>query len=131
MRYPFGYGLSYTDFELRNLRVSAKTASKEDVVKVLVDVSNTGSRAGTEIVQLYTGYCGPSVERHLKDLRGFERVTLEPGQTKTVSIPLAVSDLSYYDDAKGEWRVDPIGYRIIVGNSSMDPDALEAVLEVR
>ena len=55
----------------------------------------------------------------------------DAGQTKTVSIPLAVSDLSYYDDAKGEWRVDPIGYRIIVGNSSMDPDALEAVLEVR
>lgn len=131
MRYPFGFGLSYTEFELKNLRVSAKAVGEADTVKVLVDVTNTGKRAGTEIVQLYTGYCNPSAERHLKDLRGFERVSLEPGQTKTVSIPLAVRNLAYYDDAKGEWAVDPISYRIIVGNSSADAHALETTLEVR
>ena len=131
MRYPFGYGLSYTDFELKNLRVSARAAGEGDTVKVLVDVTNTGDVPGTEVVQLYTGYLSPSVERHPKDLRGFERVALEPGQTKTVSIPLAIRDLAYYDDTKNEWLVDPICYRVIVGTSSRDAHALETTLEVQ
>jgi len=130
MRYPFGFGLSYTTFSISNLRISSRYASKEDSINVLADVANTGSREGTQVVQLYSGYVNPSAERHVKDLRGFERVSLLPGETKTVKFALDISDLAYYDPAQKKWRVDKIKYKIIISTSSNDENALEDFLEV-
>ena len=131
MRYPFGFGLSYTSFSFDNLRVSSKNAGERDTVNVLVDVTNTGSMEGTEVVQLYSGYMNPSVERHCKDLRGFERIALAAGETKTVSFSLNIYDLAYYDPQKKQWVVDKIKYKIIAANSSDDKNALEVFIEVK
>jgi beta-glucosidase len=89
-------------------------------VTVSVDVTNTGARAGDEVVQLYAQHMGSRVARPIKELRGFKRVTLEPGQTRTVRLPLAVSSLAYWDSASTGWIVEGEPVRLLVGASSAD-----------
>jgi len=118
--YPFGYGLSYTTFAYSNLRVSSGTVSGKTAVTVSVDVKNTGSRAGDEVVQLYVTHLNSAVARPLKELQGFKRVQVKRGQTLTVSLPLTSAALSYWNVAKHDFVVEPGQVEIMVGASSAD-----------
>jgi beta-glucosidase len=118
--YPFGFGLSYTTFEYSNLRTSADSVNAAGEVVVSVDVKNTGTRAGDEVVQLYVKRVNSVVERPIKELRGFERVTLRPNETRTVRLPLKGTDLTYWDAGKHSFVVEPGAVRIMLGASSAD-----------
>ena len=87
---------------------------------VRVDVSNTGARAGDEVVQLYVRHVHSDVERPKKELKGFRRITLQPGETQTVALPLAAAALAYWDTGLGGWRVEADRVRVMVGASSDD-----------
>ncbi|MDH5171195.1 MAG: glycoside hydrolase family 3 C-terminal domain-containing protein, partial [Gammaproteobacteria bacterium] len=95
--FPFGFGLSYTTFAIDRFRASQSQARAADVVRFSVDVTNTGTSAGAEVVQLYVTCPGSAVERAELELKGFARVSLDPGETKTVEIPVPVNSLAYYD----------------------------------
>jgi beta-glucosidase len=116
-QFPFGHGLSYTTFELSALKLGAERVGAGDAVKVEVTVKNTGTRAGDEVVQVYVTDVAASVTRPVKQLRGFERVRLEPGASKLVSFTLGPADLGLLD-ARMSWVVEPGEFRVTVGNSS-------------
>jgi beta-glucosidase len=116
--YPFGYGLSYTTFKFSNLKTSASQLAKDGTVIVSVDVTNTGSRSGDEVVQLYVKHLRSKVERPGKELEGFRRVTIDAGQTKTVEISLPASRLAYWDTKAGDFRVETEPVSLMVGDSS-------------
>jgi len=118
--FPFGFGLSYTTFEYANLAVVPATISANGWVRVTADVTNTGVVAGDEVAQLYIGYEHSSVDRAVKDLKGFERVHLEPGQTATVAFDVPAANLAYWDTTTSSWTVEPITYDVEVGSSSQD-----------
>ncbi|HEV8265577.1 MAG TPA: glycoside hydrolase family 3 C-terminal domain-containing protein, partial [Gemmatimonadales bacterium] len=128
--YPFGHGLSYTTFAYKNLRTSAPTVRADGAVTVSVDVTNTGKRTGDEVVQLYVQHLGSAVTRPRKDLRGYARITLRPGETRTVQLPLGASSLAYWNADGHRWVVEEEPVRIQVGASSTDV-RLEATLRVR
>jgi beta-glucosidase len=129
-RYPFGHGLSYTRFAYASLALDAASVRGDGVVTALVDVTNVGGRAGEEIAQLYVGFPGAKVDRPVKLLRGFEKVALEPGETKRVSFRLSVKDLAYYDVASRSWKVEPMTYTVLAGPSSRAADLLSTSLTV-
>jgi len=118
--YPFGHGLSYTTFSYANLRASADPVAPSDTIVVRVDVTNSGKRAGDEVVQLYVRHVGSSVERPNRDLRGYRRITLAPGETRTVEMPLAISSLAYWDAERDRWVVENEQVQLQVGASSKD-----------
>ena len=118
--YPFGHGLSYTTFTYANLRTSADSAGTNDTVLVSVDVTNSGKRSGDEVVQMYVEHVGSSVERPIRDLRGYRRLTLEPGETRAVQLPLPISSLAYWDGNGHRWVVEADQVRIRIGASSAD-----------
>ncbi|HEX8942516.1 MAG TPA: glycoside hydrolase family 3 C-terminal domain-containing protein, partial [Gemmatimonadaceae bacterium] len=118
--YPFGYGLSYTTFAYKNLRTSADRLAADGQITVSVDVTNTGQRAGDEVVQLYVQHTGSKVARPKKDLRGYKRITLAPGETRTVTLPLAGSSLAYWNADTHRWVVESEPVRLQVGSSSAD-----------
>jgi beta-glucosidase len=115
--YPFGYGLSYTQFQFSNLNVAQASAQAGGVVNVQVEVGNIGGRTGDEVVQLYIHQHAQHITRPVKELKGFKRVTLEPGQTKTVTFELAVNQLGFYDEAQN-FVVEPGPVEVMVGDSS-------------
>ncbi len=119
-RFPFGFGLSYTTYHYANLNVASSSLFPGGTLHAMADVTNTGGVAGDEIVQLYVGYHGSSVDRPVKDLRGFTKVHLEPGETKTVAIDVPVQDLAFYDVSASAWEVEPIAYTVYVGPSSAE-----------
>jgi beta-glucosidase len=127
--FPFGYGLSYTTFAYSGLRASASRLRPEDEVTVSLDLKNTGSRAGDEVVQLYVRHEKSKVERPKKELRGFERVALQPGETKTVAMKLKAASLAYWDEKAGRFVVEEGPIRLMVGGSSSDT-RLETTLTV-
>ena len=127
--FPFGYGLSYTSFRYANLRLSAPTVGGNGTVTVSVDVTNTGKRAGDEVVQLYTHQRTSRAQQPLQALRGFQRVHLGPGQTSTVRLQLRAADLAHWDVTRGRWVVESSLYDLLVGGSSADVRA-RAVLRV-
>ena len=118
--YPFGFGLSYTTFRYSNMRTSAAAMKKDGTVTVSVDVTNTGSRSGDAVVQLYVGYPDAKVERPREELEGFQRVTVEAGKTKRVEIPLPASRLAYWDENAKALEVASGPVKLMVGDSSMD-----------
>ncbi|MEQ7799017.1 glycoside hydrolase family 3 N-terminal domain-containing protein [Pedobacter sp. ASV1-7] len=117
--YPFGYGLSYTSFDYTNLQLSAKEVRQQAAVDVSVDVKNTGSRKGDEVVQLYLKDVVSSVTTYESVLRGFERVSLAPGETKTVKFSLKPDDLAILDKNMN-WTVEPGKFIVMIGSSSED-----------
>jgi beta-glucosidase len=125
--YPFGHGLSYTTFAYKNLRTSAPTLSGSGSVTVSVDVTNTGTRAGDEVVQLYARHTASKVERPNKDLRGYQRVQLRPGETRTVSFALFGKSLAYWDTTGHRWVVEREPVELQVGASSADIRARRTV----
>ena len=118
--YPFGHGLSYTTFGYRNLATSAGTLVAGDTLRVRVDVTNTGRRVGDEVVQLYVRHPNSAVERPRRDLRGYQRVTLRPGQTRTVEFPLPAASLAYWDAGAHRWTLEGGPVQLEVGASSAD-----------
>jgi beta-glucosidase len=118
--YPFGYGLSYTTFGFSNLKTSAVKLSRNGDITVSIDVKNTGNRGGDEVVQLYVQHLQSKVERPERELKGFKRVTLAPGETKTVNIKLPASSLAYWDINKKAFIVEKKRIRLMVGSSSAD-----------
>jgi beta-glucosidase len=118
--YPFGYGLSYSTFKYAKLRVSPERFSADQNISVTVDVKNTGRRAGDEVVQLYTRELNPSVVRPVRELRGFQRVTLAPGETKTLTFTVPAEKLAFYDEIQHRFVVEPGKYEIQIGASSAD-----------
>jgi beta-glucosidase len=118
--YPFGFGLSYTIFRYSNLQFSTDHLAPDGEVTVSVDVTNTGQRAGDEVVQLYVRHLHSTVDRPKKELKGFQRITLQPGEMQTVSFPLRASALAYWDADLGGWHVEADQVRVMVGASSAD-----------
>jgi beta-glucosidase len=116
--FPFGFGLSYTTFEYSNLQLPCSDVTKNGVVNVQVDVKNTGTAKGDEVVFVFTSYPGSTARRPLKELKGFTRVSLDPGQTKQVTIPVRVSDLKYYDQTAKAWTVASGSVQFQVGSSA-------------
>jgi len=118
--YPFGHGLSYTTFTYANLRTRADSVSARDSVVVQVDLTNSGRRAGDEVVQVYVQHVGSSVERPIRELRGYRRVRLAPGETRTVTLAFPASSLAYWDAQADQWVSENEQVRLQVGASSAD-----------
>jgi beta-glucosidase len=118
--YPFGHGLSYTTFAYSNLRASPATLARNGTATVSVDVTNTGGRAGDEVVQLYTHQRASRDKEPLKQLRAFQRVSLAPGQTKTVRLTVRAADLGHWDVTRERWVVESGDYDLMAGASSAD-----------
>jgi beta-glucosidase len=118
--FAFGFGLSYTTFECTDLRLSSASLDEKGTLRASVDVTNTGSLEGDEVVQLYVSCPGVAVDRPVKELKAFARVTLEPVETKTVSLTVPIADLSYYDVDAGAFVVEKGEHKALVGTSSDD-----------
>jgi beta-glucosidase len=127
--FPFGFGLSYTTFRIGPVRLERQEIAPHESTRVVVEVTNTGSRAGDEIVQLYVRDVASSVTRPVKDLKGFRRVSLEPGATTTVSFDVTPDHLAFYD-IDMRYRVEPGEFRLMVGHSSRDADLQAVTLRV-
>jgi beta-glucosidase len=127
--FPFGYGLSYTTFVLSNVRLTKKRITRTGATRVLVDVTNTGKRAGTEVVQLYIRDCVSSVTRPVKELKGFQKVELQPGESGTVTLEITPASLAFYD-VNMKYTVEPGEFEIMVGTSSRDADFQKVTLTV-
>ena len=125
--FPFGYGLSYTQFQLSNLQLSAPQISPNGQVTASVELTNTGKRAGDEVVQLYIRNVGVSRTRPVRELKGFERVTLQPGERRRVQFTLTREQLGFYDRDM-RFVVEPSTFKVIVGTSS--ENGLESSFEV-
>jgi len=118
--YPFGYGLSYTQFSFSDLKVEPKVIGLDGKIQVSLNVKNTGQRTGDEVVQLYVRDVEASVARPVKELRGFQRGTLKPGETKAVTLTVPASNLSFWDVQKKAFVTEPGLFEVMVGSSSED-----------
>jgi beta-glucosidase len=127
--YAFGYGLSYTTFEVTHVRLAKKKISRNDTTRLRVAVTNTGARAGTEVVQMYIRDRVSSVTRPVKELKGFQRLTLQPGETRTATFDITPELLSFYD-VNMNYTVEPGEFEIMIGTSSRDADLQKVILRV-
>ena len=127
--YAFGYGLSYTTFSISNVRLANKSIKRNGSTRVLAEVKNTGKRAGSEVVQMYIRDLVSSVTRPVKELKGFQKVFLKPGETKSVEIEISHESLAFYD-INMKYVVEPGEFEIMVGNSSRDSDLQKMILRV-
>ena len=118
--YPFGYGLSYTTFACSDLKISNENPTDKDTITVSVDVTNTGNMAGKEVVQLYVKDCTSSAIRPEKELKGFKKVFLNPGETKTVTMELDKRSFAWYNTELHDWFAASGEYKLLVGTSSRD-----------
>lgn len=116
--YPFGHGLSYTEFRLSNLQLSTRQITPDGTITVAVDVENAGKRGGDEVVQLYIQDVVASVTRPVQELKGFQRVTLKPGEQQRVQFTLGAADLGFYD-REMKWTVEAGEFRVRISNSSV------------
>jgi beta-glucosidase len=118
--FPFGHGLSYTQFAYTNLRLNGERFSTGDEILVQVEVTNTGTRAGQEVVQLYVRDEVCRVARPWQELKAFAKVQLAPGETKTVTLPLSEQSLAYYEPLVNGWNAEAGKFVVAVGSSSRD-----------
>jgi beta-glucosidase len=128
--YPFGFGLSYTKFDYKNLQVPCSTVTTKGVVYVTTDVTNTGTVAGDEIAFLFVSYPA-GIRRPVKELKGFQRVSLAPGETRRVTFPLRVADLRYWDSSKNAWQPTLGDIQIMVGPSAAELPLTDKVTVVQ
>ena len=115
--FPFGYGLSYTTFKYSKLQISNEILDQNGEISVSADITNTGDRAGEEVVQLYIRDLVGSISRPVKELKGFEKISLEPGEKKQVSFQISSEDLAFYG-ASGEWKAEPGEFKLWIGTDS-------------
>jgi beta-glucosidase len=118
--FPFGHGLSYTQFDYSGLKLDEATHSTEPLITISADITNSGARDGSEVVQVYVHPVHPSVSRPDKELKGFKKVPLRAGETKTINIPLNRSSFAFYDPERKGWVAEQGSYTILVGSSSRD-----------
>ena len=116
--FPFGYGLSYTTFKLGKLKANKTSMTSDEKITFTIDITNTGSLAGAETVQLYISDKKCSVERPLKELKAFQKVMLQPGETKTVSLTIDQQALSFYNETLSQWTAEPGTFEALVGTAS-------------
>ena len=124
--YPFGHGLSYTTFDYADAEAPG-VVSELAAFDVTVEVTNSGTRRGAEVVQIYSRQLDPSEPRPDRELVGFDKVELEPGQTERVAVTLEPADLAYFSEVHDRWVVEPGAYEILVGSSSADIRAVLAL----
>lgn len=124
VQFPFGHGLSYTAFEYSNAKAAKSSMTAAGTLKVSVEVANTGSVDGAEVVQLYIADPEASIDRPAKELKGFEKVFLKAGEKKTVTFEIDAEDLSYFDAEKHEWVAEPGEFQALLGSSSEDLKAM-------
>lgn len=117
--YPFGYGLTYTDFEYSDISLSKNQISMDEMLEVTINVKNVGDREGTEVVQLYIQDLFASVARPVKELKAFKKVTIPAGEAKQVTFQLSANDLAFYNIEK-EWKAEPGDFKVFVGTNSRD-----------
>jgi beta-glucosidase len=125
--FPFGYGLSYTSFSYKNLAITPARVSGDAPVTVSFDITNTGPRPGAEVAEVYVGEENSKVERPVKELKGFKKVLLAPGETRHVSVSLNRRAFSYFDVTDHTWKSDATNFQIYVGHSSAQIDLLGRV----
>ena len=130
-RYSFGYGLSYTAFSYSNLTLDKDQIGMDGQLQISVDVTNRGKMAGEEVVQVYIGAQNSKVERHIKELKRFKRISLNIGENKTVIFNLAARELAFYDVMQASWVIEPLTYKVYVGSSSAPKDLIEAQFKVK
>lgn len=118
--FAFGHGLSFTTFKYSNLRVTPDKLARNQTARVMVDLENTGERAGDEVAQLYLHEVKPLVKRPAKELRGFQRITLRPAEKQTVTFMLPVEKLAFWDEKTHAFVVNPGAFELLVGSSSAD-----------
>lgn len=123
---PYGFGLSYTTFQLDNMQIKKNT----EIITVSCNVSNTGDRAGTEVVQMYVGFQNSAIDRPIKILRGFKRVDLAVGENKMVVITCPIAELCWYNEEQNQMELEHMEYRIYVGTSSKNEDLISEVLTI-
>ena len=128
--YPFGFGLSYTTFQYSQLHLEKTEIAAEGSLEASLIVTNTGSTAGEEVVQFYLAVPGSRVERAPKELKAFQRVALQAGQSQTLQLSLPAAQLAYYDPQNG-WTVEKTSYTLIAGRHSLDEQALQAEFQVK
>jgi beta-glucosidase len=116
--FAFGYGLSYTTFDLSNIKANNKSYSDSDKINITCNVTNTGDTDGAEVVQVYIGKQNSKVPRAEKELKGFKKTELKKGETKSVSIDIDVAKLAYYDEAISDWNIEKGDYTIYIGTAS-------------
>jgi beta-glucosidase len=127
--FAFGFGLSYTTFAFKNARLENEKIKRHQSTRALVEVTNTGSRAGTEVVQMYIRDLASSVTRPIKELKGFQKISLAPGETRIVAIDITPESLAFYD-INMNYVVEPGDFEIMLGNSSRDEDLQKLILTV-
>jgi beta-glucosidase len=118
--FPFGHGLSYTSFAYGELRLSVSRLDPGGELTARVDVTNTGRRAGLEVVQLYVRDSWASLPRPEKELKAFAKLALQPGETRTVTLPLDTRSLAFFDDTRRAWVAEAGAFEVLVGRSSAD-----------
>ena len=128
--YSFGYGLSYTTYKYDGLQIMNSELNKDGVMKASINVSNTGDVFGEEIVQLYVGFKNSKIDRPVKLLRGFDKIGLEPGETKKVDFEVKVEDLAWYDPEVKEWKVEEMEYELYIGASSVEAKLIKDTFTV-
>ena len=116
--FAFGHGLSYTQFAISNLRCDKNLMNQNDSITFTVNVKNTGKRAGAETIQLYIHDVKASVDRPYKELKGFQKVYLQPGESKDVNITINKQALSFYDETAASWKAEAGKFEALVGNAS-------------
>ncbi|HUY94353.1 MAG TPA: fibronectin type III-like domain-contianing protein, partial [Terracidiphilus sp.] len=127
--YAFGYGLSYTTFTIGEPQLSKRRIKRDGATRVTVDVTNTGEREGTETVQLYIRDVVSSATRPVKELKGFRKVRLQPGESTTVAFDITPDLLAFYD-VNMKYVVEPGEFHLMAGNSSRDEDLKKVTLQV-
>lgn len=128
--YPFGYGLSYTTFEFSDIHLGSSSIAVNEETYASVTVTNTGKAEGAEVVQMYIRDMVSSVTRPVKELKGFKKIWLKPGESKTIRIPITPEELSFFD-INMDYVVEPGDFEIMVGNSSRDEDLIKVILNVK
>ena len=128
--YSFGYGLSYTTYKYDGLQIMNSELNKDGVMKASINVSNTGDVFGEEIVQLYVGFKNSKIDRPVKLLRGFDKIGLEPGETKKVDFEVKIEDLAWYDPEVKEWKVEEMEYELYIGASSVEAKLIKDTFTV-
>ena len=117
-KYAFGYGISYTNFDLKNIKINNNKFSLDESITISLDVENKGKREGSEVIQVYVGKKKSKIKRAQKELKGFKKLFLDKGENKNISITIDVSDLAYYNEDISNWEVEKGDYYIFVGNAS-------------
>ncbi|HZI33568.1 MAG TPA: glycoside hydrolase family 3 C-terminal domain-containing protein, partial [Candidatus Binatia bacterium] len=118
--FPFGFGLSYTTFGYNRLKLSKSDLKPDGSITASVDITNTGKRVGAEVVELYIHDLHPKIDKPVRELKGFSKVSLKPGETKTVQFQISPRDLAYFDVPGKQWKADAGKYEVQIGASSRD-----------